>query len=114
MGALEAKCPAARVYPESAQAASRHADELRIAFDGDAVLFSDEAERVYQRDGLDAFTQHEIAQRAAAAAAGAVQAAAGSAASPAGSGGDRCADQGANRAGHGAQRARRTSARCAP
>src|SRR3977135_662544 len=59
MGALEAKCPAARVYPGSAQAASRHADEVRIAFDGDAVLFSDEAERVYQRDGLDAFTVHE-------------------------------------------------------
>ena len=61
MGALAAKCPAARVYPESAQAASRHADELRIAFDGDAVLFSDEAERVFQRDGLDAFTKHETA-----------------------------------------------------
>src|SRR5687767_5141955 len=58
-GALEAKCPAARVVPESRQAASRHADEVRIAFDGDAVLFSDEAEIVYQRDGLDAFTQHE-------------------------------------------------------
>lgn len=59
MSALDASCPAARVYPESAQAASRHADELRIAFDGDAVLFSDEAERVYQRDGLEAFTRHE-------------------------------------------------------
>ena len=61
MSALEANCPAARVYPESAQAASRHADEVRIAFDGDAVLFSDEAERVYQQDGLEAFTQHEAA-----------------------------------------------------
>jgi 5'-nucleotidase len=60
MSALEAKYPAARVYPESAQAASRHADEIRIAFDGDAVLFSDEAERVFQADGLDAFTRHEI------------------------------------------------------
>ena len=59
MSALEARCPAARVYPESAQAAGRHADEVRIAFDGDAVLFSDEAERVYQRDGLEAFTRHE-------------------------------------------------------
>jgi 5'-nucleotidase len=59
MSALDAKCPAARVYPESAQAASRHSGELRIAFDGDAVLFSDEAERVYQTDGLDAFTRHE-------------------------------------------------------
>jgi 5'-nucleotidase len=62
LGALDAKVPAARVYPESAQAASRHADEVRIAFDGDAVLFSDEAERVYQREGLDAFTQHETAR----------------------------------------------------
>ena len=59
LSALEAKCPAARVYPESTQAASRHADEVRIAFDGDAVLFSDEAEAVYQRDGLEAFTRHE-------------------------------------------------------
>jgi 5'-nucleotidase len=59
MSALESNCPAARVVPESAHAASRHADEVRIAFDGDAVLFSDEAERVYQRDGLDAFTKHE-------------------------------------------------------
>jgi 5'-nucleotidase len=61
LAALKAECPAARVYPESAQAASRHATELRIAFDGDAVLFSDEAERVYQRDGLAAFAQHEVA-----------------------------------------------------
>jgi 5'-nucleotidase len=59
MGALEAKVPAARVYPESTQQASQHADEVRIAFDGDAVLFSDEAEQVFQRDGLDAFTRHE-------------------------------------------------------
>ena len=59
LAALQAKCPAARVYPESAQAASRHATELRIAFDGDAVLFSDEAEQVYQRDGLAAFAKHE-------------------------------------------------------
>jgi 5'-nucleotidase len=34
-------------------------DELRIAFDGDAVLFSDEAERVYQEKGLDAFSRSE-------------------------------------------------------
>ncbi len=34
---------------------------MRIAFDGDAVLFSDEAERVYQQDGLEAFTRHETA-----------------------------------------------------
>ncbi len=57
--ALQAGVPAARVYPHSAHASSAHPDEVRIAFDGDAVLFSDEAERVYQRDGLDAFQIHE-------------------------------------------------------
>ena len=58
-GALEARFPAARVIPESAQAAERHADEVRIAFDGDAVLFSDEAEKVFHHEGLDAFQRHE-------------------------------------------------------
>src|SRR6476619_709803 len=59
--ALEAGVPAARVYPHSARASDRHPNEVRIAFDGDAVLFSDEAERVYQSSGLDAFTRHEAA-----------------------------------------------------
>ncbi len=57
--ALGAGVPAARVYPESARASAAHPDEVRIAFDGDAVLFSDEAERVYQAQGLDAFQSHE-------------------------------------------------------
>ena len=34
---------------------------LRFAFDGDAVVFSDEAEQVYKRDGLEAFTASEQA-----------------------------------------------------
>ncbi len=57
--ALAAGVPAARVYPHSARASAAHPDEVRIAFDGDAVLFSDEAERVFQRDGLAAFQDHE-------------------------------------------------------
>jgi 5'-nucleotidase len=57
--ALAAGVPAARVYPHSTRASDGHPDEVRIAFDGDAVLFGDEAERVYQRDGLDAFHAHE-------------------------------------------------------
>ncbi len=57
--ALNAGVPAARVYPNSARASGAHPNEVRIAFDGDAVLFSDEAERVYQRAGLDAFQAHE-------------------------------------------------------
>ena len=57
--ALALGFPAARVLTESAQAGSAHPHEVRIAFDGDAVLFSDEAERVYQSEGLDAFQRHE-------------------------------------------------------
>jgi 5'-nucleotidase len=58
--ALAAGFPAARVYPDSRKLAESHPNEIRIAFDGDAVLFSDEAEQVYQRDGLAAFRTHEI------------------------------------------------------
>jgi 5'-nucleotidase len=58
--ALEAGVPAARVFPHSARATDAHPNEVRIAFDGDAVLFSDEAEVIYQRDGLDAFQVHEV------------------------------------------------------
>lgn len=57
--ALGVGVPAARVFPQSARASDAHPDEVRIAFDGDAVLFSDEAERVYQAGGLDAFQSHE-------------------------------------------------------
>lgn len=35
-------------------------EELRIAFDGDAVIFSDEAERIYQDKGLDEFKKNEV------------------------------------------------------
>lgn len=57
--ALDAGVPAAQVYPKSALASDAHPTEVRIAFDGDAVLFSDEAERVYQAEGLTAFQKHE-------------------------------------------------------
>ena len=36
-------------------------EQLRFAFDGDAVLFSDEAEQVYKSEGLEAFTASEKA-----------------------------------------------------
>ncbi|MBR4204336.1 MAG: 5'-nucleotidase [Clostridia bacterium] len=38
---------------------TKETPQIRIAFDGDAVLFSDEAERVFQEQGLEAFTEHE-------------------------------------------------------
>jgi len=43
---------------------------VRIAFDGDAVLFSDEAERVYQSHGLSAFQEHEATKAALPLAGG--------------------------------------------
>ena len=57
--ALAAGVPAAQVYPQSAHASDKHPNEVRIAFDGDAVIFSDEAERVFQAQGLSAFQAHE-------------------------------------------------------
>jgi 5'-nucleotidase len=57
--ALAAGVPAAQVYPQSARASDAHPNEVRIAFDGDAVLFSDEAEMVFQAQGLSAFQAHE-------------------------------------------------------
>ncbi|MGZ3159438.1 MAG: 5'-nucleotidase [Burkholderiaceae bacterium] len=34
-------------------------DQIRIAFDGDAVIFSDESERIFQTQGIEAFENHE-------------------------------------------------------
>ena len=35
-------------------------DQIRIAFDGDAVLFAAESERIFQKHGLQAFLAHEV------------------------------------------------------
>lgn len=37
-------------------------DQIRVAFDGDAVLFAAEAERVFQHKGMEAFIEHEQAK----------------------------------------------------
>ncbi len=58
--ALDAGHAAAQILPANVGQNVVQTDELRIAFDGDAVLFSDEAERVYKKDGLDAFTASEV------------------------------------------------------
>ncbi|MBS4037430.1 MAG: 5'-nucleotidase [Hydrogenophaga sp.] len=60
--ALNMGFPAATVATHSARAPNNYPNEVRIAFDGDAVLFSDEAEQVYQKQGLPAFQQHESAK----------------------------------------------------
>jgi 5'-nucleotidase len=55
--ALERGYAAATILPGSAS--SRDSGQLRIAFDGDAVIFGDEAERIYQERGLEAFSDSE-------------------------------------------------------
>jgi len=49
---------AATILPHTPITAEE-SDIVKIAFDGDAVLFGDESEKVYQKGGLDAFIAHE-------------------------------------------------------
>ncbi|KAL4594048.1 cytosolic 5'-nucleotidase 1A-like [Arapaima gigas] len=50
--------PAATMFPEQ-RTNELNDTPLRVAFDGDAVIFSDQAEIVTQTQGLDDFFQHE-------------------------------------------------------
>lgn len=43
----------------SSNKTASESEQLRIAFDGDAVLFSDQSERIYREKGLEAFTEYE-------------------------------------------------------
>jgi 5'-nucleotidase len=60
---LQAGCAAATILPS--QHLNNPTEKVHIAFDGDAVLFSDEAERVYQEEGIESFrdTEKHAAQR---------------------------------------------------
>ncbi len=55
--ALKAGVAAATILPSAAPA--ELSPQLRIAFDGDAVLFGEEGERISAEQGLEAFHQHE-------------------------------------------------------
>ncbi|MCY7355584.1 MAG: 5'-nucleotidase [Lysobacter sp.] len=55
--ALEHGVAAATILP--AKAPQQRSGQLRIAFDGDAVIFGDEGERMSRKDGLEAFARHE-------------------------------------------------------
>ena len=60
--ALEAGVAAATILPTGSQVSdtTQSGDgQLRIAFDGDAVIFSDESERVSREHGVEAFGRHE-------------------------------------------------------
>ncbi len=55
--ALERGVAAATILPSKRPVQDR--ELLKIAFDGDAVLFSDESEKIYKTKGLEAFTDSE-------------------------------------------------------
>lgn len=57
--ALAAGHAAATILPSTVELNTT--EQLRIAFDGDAVLFSDESERIYKQQGLKAFSANESA-----------------------------------------------------
>lgn len=57
--ALKMGFAAATIIPS--KTSNQDSDQLRIAFDGDAVLFSDDSERIYKEQGLNAFEQSEKA-----------------------------------------------------
>ncbi len=61
LGALQAGFPAAKILSVPAGAIADE-EEVRIAFDGDAVLFSGQGEDLFQEQGLEAFQEHEAAQ----------------------------------------------------
>ncbi len=58
--ALQAGCAAATIWPGNHSAYDTdETSGLHIAFDGDAVLFSDEAEQIFKSKGLKEFNQSE-------------------------------------------------------
>lgn len=56
--ALESGVAAATILPSAGNWQDEHG-VLKFAFDGDAVLFSDEAEKIYKSSGLEAFAKNE-------------------------------------------------------
>ncbi|MDH5432986.1 MAG: 5'-nucleotidase [Gammaproteobacteria bacterium] len=58
--ALQNGFAAATILPGNNQQKESNG-ELRFAFDGDAVIFSDESEKIYKTQGLQAFTENEMA-----------------------------------------------------
>ena len=55
--ALESGVAAATILPSEKSVTPN--EQLKIAFDGDAVLFSDDSEKIFKNKGLEAFTENE-------------------------------------------------------
>ena len=61
--AIQNGIAAAKILPSSKNVHNSLGDQVRIAFDGDAVLFSEESELIYKQHGLTAFIEHEQTNR---------------------------------------------------
>ena len=57
--AVESNVAAGLIYDGPSSNRADPLQQIRIAFDGDAVLFSKESEMIYQQQGLEAFIEHE-------------------------------------------------------
>jgi len=57
--AVESRVASGLIYEGLSKQSGETLEQIRIAFDGDAVLFSEESEMIYQQQGLDAFIEHE-------------------------------------------------------
>jgi len=57
--AVESSIAAGLIYDGPGKNRTDPHEQIRIAFDGDAVLFSKESEMIYQQQGLEAFIEHE-------------------------------------------------------
>jgi len=63
LNAIEGGVAAAKILPSHENVHNSLGDQVRIAFDGDAVLFSGESELIYKKHGIEAFMEHEKANR---------------------------------------------------
>jgi len=59
VNAIQNGVAAAKILPSHKDIHNSLGDQVRIAFDGDAVLFSEESELIYKKEGLEAFIEHE-------------------------------------------------------
>ena len=57
--AVESNVASGLIYDSASLNHQGPLEQIRVAFDGDAVLFSEESEMIYQQQGLEAFIEHE-------------------------------------------------------
>jgi 5'-nucleotidase len=63
INAIKNGVAAAKILPSHQDIHNSLGDQVRIAFDGDAVFFSEESELIYKEHGLEAFIKHEKENR---------------------------------------------------